>query len=140
TVVTASESTGEQVLLDGEMAETMAALHYLDEATPDRLGRREPVNVLTSEFDAALGDVAPFRAEQIGAGLEGRCLAGAVGSEEGDHVPLGTRHRHAAKHQDNVIVDHLDVVNHKQRRCGHRGALEPARNVINRSLWNSRAG
>ncbi len=34
--------------------------------------------------------------------------------------PLGTRQRHALQHQDDVIVDHLDVV-----ECEHRPAPHP---------------
>ena len=88
------------------------------------------------EFDAALGDVAAFRAQQVGDRLERRGLAGAVGAEKSDDAPLGNRQRHATQHQDDVIVDHLDVVDREQRRRSHlrRSDGEPIS-----SPWRSRA-
>ena len=114
TVATAREGAGQQVLLDGEMDEAVAALHHLDKAATDHLRRRKTIDAFAGEFYAALGDVTAFRPQQVGDRLERRGLAGAVGPEKGDDAPLGNRQRHATQHQDDVIVDHLDVVDRKQ--------------------------
>ena len=102
------------------MGEAVAAFHHLDQAAPHHVRRREPVDGLAVEFDAALGHVAAFGAQQVGDRLQRRGLAGAVGAEEGNDAPFGNRQRHAPQHQDDVIVDHLDVVDRQQRRR-HRG-------------------
>ena len=100
-----------------DMDEDAAALHDLDDAAPDDLGRVPPVDRLALELDPALGDVAPLGAEQTRDGLEGGRLAGAVGPEEGDDAPRGDPERDALQHQDDVIVDHLDVVDRQQNRA-----------------------
>src|SRR5260221_13309318 len=56
--VAARESAGEQILLDGEMAEAVAAFHHLDDAAAHQVVGRELVDALSRIGDAALGDLA----------------------------------------------------------------------------------
>jgi hypothetical protein len=136
TVTTSGEGAGQEVLLDGKMDEAVAALHHLDKAATDNLRRRKTIDALAGEFYTALGDVTPLRAQQVGNRLERRGLAGAVGSEKSNNAPLGYRQRHATQHQDNVIVDHLHVVDCKQCRRSHRD--DPSLNLIS-SPWRNHA-
>ena len=125
---------GQQVLLDGEMAEAVAALHDLDAAAADELAGREPVDARAHELDGALRHLAALRQQQVGDGLQRRRLAGAVGAEQRHDGALGHGQRHALQHEDDVVVDHLDVVEREDRRgrilggmgsgvCGESGVL-----------------
>ena len=49
--VPAREGAGQQVLLDGQMAEAVAALHHLDAAAPHEIVGREAVDALALELD-----------------------------------------------------------------------------------------
>ena len=60
-------------------------------------------------MDVALGDLAALGAQQVGDRLQRRRLAGAVGAQQGHDAALRHRQRHALQHEDDVIVDHLDV-------------------------------
>ena len=71
---------------------------------------RQVLHLSTLEYDRALGDVAALGVEQIGNRLQRRRLAGAVGAEQRDDAALWHVERHALEHQDDVIVDHLDIV------------------------------
>jgi hypothetical protein len=54
--------------------------------------------------------------EQVGDRLEGRRLAGPVGAQQGDDAALRHVKRDALQDQNDVVVDHFDVVDRKQRR------------------------
>src|SRR5947208_452417 len=66
------------------------------------------------------GDI--LRAEVPRDGLERAGLAGAVGPEEGHDAPLGYPERDPLQHEDDVIVDHLDVADRQERPGPVRGA------------------
>ena len=108
------------------MAEAVAALHHLDAAAPYQFIRREILHLLAGEHDRALGDVAALGMQQIGDRLQRGGLAGAVGAQERDDAALRHRKRHALQHQDDVIVDHLDVVDREDGLglCGGSGVLD----------------
>src|SRR5262245_65289452 len=76
---------GQEILLDAQVLEDAPALHDLDDAVLDDLGRALPVDRPPPELDPALRHLAALRSEQAGDGLERRRLARAVGAEEGDH-------------------------------------------------------
>ena len=88
----------------------MTAFHDLDAAAPHELVRREVLDLGPVEYDRALGDVAALGVQQIGDRLERRGLAGTIGAEQRDDPAFRHLERHALEHQDDVIVDHLDVV------------------------------
>ena len=122
---------GQQVLLDRQVLEAVPAFHHLDDAELDQIGRGQRGDAPSRELDAALGDLAALGAQQIGDRLERRGLAGAVGAEQRDDAALGNLERDALEHQDDVVVDDLDVVDDEQRpghlrpgplgRLGERG-------------------
>ena len=62
------------------------------------------------EYDRALGDLAALGVQQVGDRLQRGGLAGAVGAEQRHDAALRHRQRHALEHQDDVVVDHLDIV------------------------------
>src|SRR6266550_9155661 len=104
----------------------MPAFHHLTNAQLDQLVRRQPVDAPALELDRPLGDVAPFGAQQIGDCFERRSLARTVGSEQRGDPALRHFERYALEHEDDVVVDDLDVVDRKvrlghARRCGRRG-------------------
>ena len=92
------------------MAEAVPAFHHLDAAAPHQLVGRELVDALALEHDRALGDLAALGVQQVGDRLQRRGLAGAVGAEQRHDAALRHVERHALQHEDDVIVDDLDVV------------------------------
>jgi hypothetical protein len=97
------------------MAEAVAALHHLDAAALHQFVRREPVDALALELDAALGDVAALGAHQVGDRFQRGRFAGAVGTQQGDDAALRHLQRYALQHQDDVVVDDLDVLDREDR-------------------------
>ena len=71
---------------------------------------------LAVELDRALGDIAALGPEQVGYGLERRRLAGAVGPQQSDDATLRHFERDTLEHQDDVVVDDLDVIDKERRR------------------------
>src|SRR4051794_19958220 len=59
------EGAGQQVLLDREMAEAVAALHHLDDAAAHQVVGRQAVDPLAAVMDAALGDLAALAQQQV---------------------------------------------------------------------------
>ena len=70
------------------------------------------------ELDAALGDLAAVHVEQAGDGPQQRGLAGAVRAEDGDDRPAGDLEADAPQHQDDVVVDDLEVADRQPGTCG----------------------
>jgi hypothetical protein len=97
------------------MLEAAAALHDLNDTALHQFRRRELVGALAFELDGTLGDITALGLEQIGNCFECGRLTGAIAPEEGNYAPLGNLERNALQHQDDVIVDHLDVVDGEQR-------------------------
>ena len=108
--------------------EAAAAFHHLDAAALHQLVRRARMHLLAVELDRALGDLAALGMQQVGDRLQRRGLARTVGAQERDNAALGNAERHALQHQDDVAVDHLDVVHREERRFG-RGACERVRRM-----------
>ena len=106
----AGVGAGKQVLLDREMLEAVPPLHDLDDTLPDQIRGGQRVDALALVEDRSLGHFTPFGAQQVGDGLQGRGLAGAVGAEEGDDAPLRQLEGDALQHENDVVVDHLDIV------------------------------
>ena len=112
--VASQEGTGQKILLDGEVAETVSSLHDLDHAAPHKVGRRQTVDAFPRIFNRAFRDIAPFDAKQVGDRLERRRLACAIGPKEGSDAPLGNLERNALEHENDVVVDDLDIVHLEQ--------------------------
>ena len=73
---------------------------------------RSPLNSID-----ALGDVAALGLDEVGDRLQRRRLAGAVGAQQRDDATLPHFQRHALEHQNDVVVDDLDVLDRKDRLC-----------------------
>jgi hypothetical protein len=107
------------------MREAVPAFHHLAHAQAHELVGREAIDALSSELDGALRHLAPLGVQQVRDGLERGRLARAVRTEEGDDAAFRHLERHALQHQDDVVVDDLDVVDRQiragrgLRRCGH---------------------
>ena len=141
------------------MFEAMPALHDLDDALLHQLSRGQLVDTFALEFDAALGDISALGSQQVGNRFQGCGFTGAVGSEQGDDALLGNLERYAFQYQDDVIVDHLDVIYRQQYIAAgcYRGITHATfpwypglvtaafgnvvfRRVLGRILGNQRAG
>jgi hypothetical protein len=64
--------------------------HHLNHAAPDQFGRGQRFDALAAQVDRALGDFAALAVQQIAHRAQGRRLAGAVASQQGDDSSLGT--------------------------------------------------
>ena len=104
------KAPGEQVFLDGEVAEAVAAFQHLDAAAPHQVVGREALDALALEFDRTLGHLATLGMEQVETALRVVVLAGAVGAENGDDAAPRHVQGDALQNQDDVIVDHFDIV------------------------------
>src|SRR5208282_4953797 len=121
--VAPSKRAGEQIFLDAEMAEAVAALHHLDAAAAHHLVRREPLNLGAVEHDRALGHFAALGMQQIGDRLQRGGLAGAVCSEQRHDAAVRHRERYALEHENDAVVDHFDIIERENRRgicCRYR--------------------
>jgi hypothetical protein len=114
TPVPSGIGSGQEIFLDGEMLEDVAAFHHLHDPPPHHLVRVPPVEGLAVQLDRPLCDVPPLGPEEPRDRLERGALACAVGPEEGDDAPLGDAERDALQHEDHMVVDHLDVVHRKE--------------------------
>ncbi len=74
------------------------------------------------EQDLAARDLAVLGLEQPRDRLQRRRLAGAVGAEQRHDRALGHVEAEAAQHQDDVVIDDLDVGDAEQRRRDQLGA------------------
>ncbi len=98
------------------MLKAMPPLHDLDEAASHHIGGIEAVDARPGKGDRALGHLAALGPQQVGDRLEAGGLAGAVGAQQRDDAALRHRQRDALQHQDDVVVDDLDIVDGEQRR------------------------
>ena len=114
----AGVSPRQKVFFQRQVAETMPALHHLNHTFFDKVGRRHLIDAFALELDTAFGHVAAFGAEQVGDGLQSRRFAGPVGAEQRDDLALGHFERHALEHQNDVIVDHLDIIDRQITPAG----------------------
>jgi len=87
------EGAGQQILFHGEMAETVAALHHLDDAAAHQIVGRELVDALAGIGDRTLGDLAALHAQQVGNRFQGGGFAGAIGAQQRHDAAL----RHALR-------------------------------------------
>ena len=109
-----------QILERRHVGDDAAAFHHLEDAAADDLVGIDAVDALAVEDDLAAGDFAVLGLEQSGDRLQRRRLAGAVGAEQGHDRALRHLEAQAAQHQDDVVVDDLDVAHAEQRRGGWR--------------------
>jgi hypothetical protein len=97
------------------VSEAVAALHYLDQAALDNIGSIEPVDPRPVERHRAFGYLAALGSQQVRDRLETRRFAGAVSAEQRDDPALRDSQRDAFKHQNDMVIDNLDIVDCEQR-------------------------
>lgn len=68
------------------------------------------IDPLSHEIDETVRHLAVLGRKKTGNGLERRGLAGAVVSENRHDLPLAHLQRHPFQHQNDVVVDNLDIV------------------------------
>jgi len=107
------------------MLEHAATLEHLGDAERGDVERAHCIDASFAELDRALGDLAALRMQQIGDRLQRRCLARTIGAEKRDNSAPRHIQRYTLQHEDDVIVDNLDIVDRQKRRCRfcRRGGL-----------------
>ena len=83
------------------------------------------IDALAVERDRALCDLAALGAQQVRDSLESGRLAGPVRPKDRHDAAARDGERDALQHEDDVVVDHLDVVDGEDRRgrVGSGGGL-----------------
>ena len=100
----------DQVLLDREVDEHVAALANVRHAGARELVRRTVADVGAEKPDAARRDPAVFERQDAGRSLQRGRLAGSVRAEQRDNAAGRHLDRQATQRLDAVIVDDLDVL------------------------------
>ena len=122
-----------QILDRRHVGDDAAAFHHLKDAAADDLVGIDAVDARAVEQDFAADDFAVLGLEQARDRLQRRRLAGAVGAEQRHDRALGHLEAEAAQHQDDLVVDHLDVADAEQRGGGWRRAVRDDRFRLLRS-------
>src|SRR3546814_969545 len=112
------------VLFDGQVLEAVAPLHHLHHAGFYQVVGGQRIDAGALQLDRALGDLATLRAQPVGDRLQGGGLARTVGAQQGDDTAARDLQRNPFQHQDDVVVDHLDVVHREDGSGG--GDRSPA--------------
>ena len=112
----------DEVLARVEVLEHPPPLEDLGEPELDDVRRVAAVDPGPLEVDGAPRHLAPLGLEEPRDGLEGGGLAGAVGAEEGHDPALRHVQVNPLQHEDDVVVDDLDVVEGQ-----HAGSRPPRR-------------
>ena len=86
-----------------------------------------PLMLFAGEADVAARDRAVLGLQQAGDRFERGRFAGAIGAEQGDDLAFRHLEAEAAQHQDDVVVDDLDVVDREQAVSGRRPAARVRR-------------
>ena len=105
----AGEGAELQILDRRHVGDDAAAFHHLKDAAADDLVGVDAVDARAVEHDLAADDLAVLGLEQARDRFQRRRLAGAIGAEQRDDRALGHLEAEAAQHQDDLVVDHLDV-------------------------------
>ncbi len=112
-------STGQQIFFDRQMTKAVTAFHDLRQATLDQGIRRKLIDALTVEFNATLGHVTTLAAQQCRDGFQCGRFASAVRSHQRHDFAAWYRERDAFQHQDDMVINHLDVINGEDGRSRH---------------------
>src|SRR4051794_18556505 len=114
--VPAGEGAELEVFQRGHIGDDAPAFHYLEDAAADDLVGIDAVDALALEQDLAARDFAVLGLEQPGDRLQRRRFAGAIGAEQRHDRALGHVEAETAQHQDDIVIDDLDVAHGKERR------------------------
>ena len=101
----------------------------------------EPIDALAVRTDRALGHVAALGAQQVGDRLQASWSCRRRWRRAARRCRLRHRQRHALQHQDDVVVDDLDVVDAREaaaRVCPVMAGLSvPSRSSSIRRTWTA---
>src|SRR4030095_13061442 len=128
-------SAHHEILFRGQMLEHPATFEDLDHAAPDHLVGRQAVDALAGQLDVALGHFAALGAEHARHRLERRGLAGTVRSEEGGDSAFTHFERHPLEHEDDAVVDHLDVFQVQHVHVASEGGDAPSDALLRGSRY-----
>ena len=109
-LVFAGVAAGQQIFFDGQVGKAVAAFHHLHHAALHQVGRRQVLNALAAQLNAAFGDRTALAGQQIADRTQGRGFARAVAAQDGHDLALGHLERNALEHQNDVVVNYLDAV------------------------------
>ena len=99
------------------MLEAMPAFHHLDDPLLDQNGRVQIRYRCAAIQDAAFCHLAAFGMQQIGDRLQRCRLASAIAAKKGGNATFWHLQRYALQHQNDVIVDHLDIIHIEKGFC-----------------------
>src|SRR5262245_27427106 len=118
-------TTGDEVFLGGQVLEHAASLEHLRDAELRHIEGAHTIDTLAGQGDGALGDAAAFGAQHAGNRLERRRLAGTVAAEQGGDGAGFDLQRDPAQHQDDLVVDDLDIVDRQHGPLAPHAAAMP---------------
>src|SRR5262249_18840393 len=99
-----------------EMGEAVASFHHLNATASYQFVRAQRMHLCPGEHDRTFGDFAALGEQEVRDRLERGRLAGAVGPQQRNDLALGNLERDALEDEDDVVVDHLDIVDGQDRR------------------------
>jgi hypothetical protein len=105
---------GAQVFFNSQVLENAASFHHLNDPTAHECSRFRPIDPCAEELNAALGDLAALDMQEIRDGLQRRAFASAIGPEKSHNTPLGNDQRHPLQNQNNMVINHLNVVHREE--------------------------
>ena len=92
----------------------MASFHNLDNAAAHHFGGICLVNPFAAVRHHAFSHFATFRLKQIGNGFQSGRFARSVSAQKCSDTAFGDTQGYALKNQNNVVIDHLDIVHFEQ--------------------------
>ena len=112
--VRARECAGHQVFFNSQMLETVPAFHDLHHATLDQFVRAQRFNFIPVVDDRAFRHLATFGMQKIGNSLQGRRLTCPIGAQNCHNAALRHLKGNTLQDQNDVVVNHFDVVDGKE--------------------------
>ena len=96
------------------MLKTVPAFHDLNHSPTHQFVRGAAVHILSLKGNGPFGDITTLGTQQIGNRLERGGLARAIGAKQGHDTPFHDFERDPFQHEDHMVIDHLNVVDHQQ--------------------------
>ncbi len=109
-----------QVFGNREIFKNTPSFHYLEDTVLDNILRILFINNFTHELDSSVGHFPFFRFQQAGYRFQGGGFTGPIGTQQGDNLSLGNLKGHPFQNQDDLVIDHFNVVDAKHFTHGHK--------------------
>ena len=97
------------------MLKTVTTFHHLNHAPTHQFIGRQAVYILSLKSYGPFGHITALSAQQVGNRLERGGLARAIGAKQGYNASFHDFERDPFQHEDHMVIDHLNVVDHQQR-------------------------